>query len=1115
MKSFIQHFRKAGLLLAGLTLTLQLSAYQRSLKGIIYESDGKTPLIGATIKIKGKAGDSAQGTISDTNGNFQLTTDGENVVLVVTYVGYEPQEIKVGNLSDLRIIMKESAIMMNETVVTALGISREQKSLGYAVSKLSEEEVTSSLSSNWLNALDGKVAGLTFASGGTGLGGSLRVTLRGDQSLNYDNNEALFVIDGIPMNSGTHQVHSSGSSYANSDSPVDFGNGVSDLNPDDIAEVSVLKGPAATALYGSRAANGAIVITTKKGRTEKGIGVTYNASVIFEKAGYFPDFQGEYGPGSDMGKTEFSFWNLTSDMTSNGETSSRHYSRYAFGEKYDASKLRYQYNSKDWDTGTFTRTPWVYQDDWYTGIFQTGVTYDNSINIEGSNGKGTSVRFGITDRRNKYILPNTGYDQQSFSLSFTSELNKYITINAKGNYYHKSSDNMPLTGYSSNSIYYQLTWGFTNNSMRHWKDEYFKGRYTAENYNNSDGTGGNSLVYPLEDAGFNPYRTLYEALNGVDKNRFIGNVDVTAKLLKGLTLNVRGGVDFTDEFRTQRRPKYSEYKNGFYREQSLRDKETNIDFLLRYTHNEWLDNRLGFSVAFGGNRMNAKSYNNRITLDKLDLENVYNISNVPSGSKPDIYTYRTEKEVNSLYGFISLSWDDTYFLDITGRNDWSSTLSKDNCSYFYPSVSGSVLLSNVLNFRENLPAVDFLKLRLSWANVGNDTDPYSLDQYYSTTDYSGGYVLPSTIPDPNIKPENVESWETGFEASLFKKRITLDLALYRSSTTDQIVDATLDQIVGATKMKINAGEIRNQGIEISAGFVPVKTRDFTWSMNLNWSRNWNKLVSLQADWDADTPLQTSMGTTIGSRVFVYSYVGQEMHQLYGRGFERAPEGAYYTDENGNKVDCSGMHIVNSSGYPELDDSPTRCLGKVNPDWRAGMTQTFRYKNFTLGATFTAQYGGHNYSVTNFALSYQGKLKNSLAGRYDGLVHEGVNVVTDSEGNITGYTKNKTVTTSIVDYYNKYIWNRDNAESNTFDTSFLKLKLVRLDYDVPQEWLRSKVKVVQKASLGVYATNVFCITSYPQYDPEAGMVNGTSIYRGIETMSAPMTRTYGVNLKLSF
>ncbi|HBI72556.1 MAG TPA: SusC/RagA family TonB-linked outer membrane protein, partial [Lachnospiraceae bacterium] len=321
-------------------------------------------------------------------------------------------------------------------------------------------------------------------------------------------------------------------------------------------------------------------------------------------------------------------------------------------------------------------------------------------------------------------------------------------------------------------------------------------------------------------------------------------------------------------------------------------------------------------------------------------------------------------------------------------------------------------------------------------------------------------------------------------------------------------------ITGASGETINAGEIRNEGIEISAGFVPIKTKDFTWSFNLNWSANHNKLIRLQDGWDPAEPLQASMGTTIGSRTYVYSYVGQEMYYIYGRGYQRAPQGSYYIDSNGNKVDCSGMKLINATtGMPILDDSPTRRIGKVNPDWRAGMTQSFQYKNLTLSANFSAQMGGHCFSVTNFSLSYQGKLKNSLAGRDNGLTVNGVNAVTNSDGTIT-YQKNTTTVSSVVTYYNKYVWVRDNTEENTFSTNFFKCKEIRLDYSIPRHLL-NKVKFLQNAHVGAWVTNVFCITKFPQYDPETGMLNGTSIYNGIETMAYPMTRSYGMNLVLAF
>tara|TARA_R110002049_G_scaffold207188_2_gene377690 strand:- start:15731 stop:19000 length:3270 start_codon:yes stop_codon:yes gene_type:complete len=1080
--------------------------YGQSISGKVL-ADG-IPLPGATIIEKG----TSNGVVSDFDGNFSIKTTKNETVLKVSFVGFKTQEINAASGVLLEVVMVQDENVLNEVVVTALNITREEKSLGYSIAKVEGDDITKAVSGNWLNGMAGKVAGLSFTQAGTGPSGSIRVTLRGDQSLNYGNNEALFVIDGIPVNSGMTSTRSV-SNYAQADAPVDYGDGMSDINPEDIASVSVLKGPAAAALYGSRAANGAIVITTKGGKKNKGLGVTVSSSTTFDVAGYFPDFQTEYGNGSDMGANEFSMWELTPEMSQDGVAVPRRYSRYTFGEKFDANKMRYLYASKNWETGDFTKKPWVYQDDWYTGLFRTGVTTSNTVSLSGNNGKGTSTRFSVTDFKNEYILPNTGFEKKTFSLTFNTPINDKIRLSSKINYYKKTSDNMPSGGYDETGPMYNLAWGFNVNSINDWKDEYFEGRYNFVNWS-SLGENGQGLVYPSSNS-YNPYRVLYENLNTEDKNRVFGSVGLTFDLMKGLTLDLKSGIDLSDDFRTQRRPYYTAgYQNGFYREQTVRNIENNNDFMLRYTNAESSEKRFGLSVMVGGNNRVNEYYNSKISLSQLGEEGIYHTTNLPPGVIPDPYNYRSKKIVNSLYGLTSLSWDDTYFLDITGRNDWSSTLSSGNWSYFYPSAAVSVLVDKVFDFKSNAPWVDFTKLRFSWANVGNDTSPYSLDQYYGTSSFPGGYLLPGTIPDPLIKPENVESWETGIEAKLFKNRVSFDFTYYYSSTTNQIVSVDVDQITGATGLKINAGEITNRGIEVSGTFVPVRSPNFDWSFDVNWSKNNNKLVSLQDNWNPEEPLQTDMGTTVGSRIYVYSYIGEEMHVIYGRGFQRAPEGAVYTDENGAEIDASGMHIVNADGYPVLDESPDRRLGNVNPDWRAGMVQRFRYKNLSLSAAFTGQMGGNTFSVTNFALSYQGKLRNSLEGRYDGLVHKGVNVVNNNDGTVS-YTKNNTVTKDIQTYYNAYIWNRNNTEMNTFDTSFIKLKEVRLDYKFPDKMLKERVAFLQSVNIGLFATNLFTISEFPQYDPETGMLNGSNIYRGIETMSFPMTRSYGFNVSLSF
>lgn len=1088
---------------------LPVMAQERQVTGTVYEPDGVTPVFGATVVLMG----TTTGTSTDARGAYSIRVTGTNPVLEIQFLGYIKQEIPVGNQGVINVTLQEEAIEVSAVVVTALGLTREEKSLGYAVSKVESEELTQVVSNNWLSGISGKVAGLTFNTANSGPISSMRVTLRGDASLSYGSNEALFVVDGVPIRSGTTATSSS-SSYTNSgsDFPVDFGNGASDINPEDIESVSILKGPAATALYGSRAANGAIVITTKSGRRTKGIGITVNSSVVTERAGYWPDFQTQYGSGSDMGLNEYNFWTLDPSLVGTTDYPPRNLSRYAWGEEFSEDKLRYQYAGKNWETGEIVRTPFVYQDDWFTGIFQDGVTWSNSVDISGSNGEGQNTRFSFNDTRNKWILPNTGYQKQSYAFSFETPVNKWIDFHTKVNYYRTDSDNMPMAGYHQTTVMYNLMWGYNSNSMADWRNEYFEGRFNAINWASEDSENGNSLVFAGNES-YNPYRVLYEELNTTDKDRIFGNMGLTFKIAKGLTLDLRTGMDFGNEFRTQRKPKMTYgWKNGFYREQGFLTFEANTDFLLRY-EKSFFDGRLTTATAFGGNNMSYHYRSNTVQLDELDIEGVYHIDNVPFGIYPRPSSYRSYKMINSLYGFVNLGWKDTYFLDITGRNDWTSTLSPKNWSYFYPSVALSMLVDQMFDFRTNLPAVSMAKLRLSWANVGNDTSPYSLDQYYSASSISGGYTLPSTIPDPMIQPENMESWELGLDTKLFRNRLGIDVALYSSSTTNQIVSLDIDPIVGSSSMKINVGEITNKGIEVGMYATPVKTSNFTWNLNFNWAANRNTLVSLHESIDPSQPYEHDMGTTVGGRLHLYSYVGQEMYQLYGFALKRAPEGSFYTDGNGNQVDCSGQVLIDATtGLPSVEGTADHFLGKVNPDWKGGFGTTLRYKNLSLSALFSYQMGGHRFSVTNGILSYQGKLTNSLEGRYDGIVAEGVNMI--GTGDEVTFQPNNTVTSNIYTYYQGRVLDRYNGEAHTFETSFLKFKEVRLEYALPAS-LCQKTKVLQGASLAVFATNLFSWDKWPQFDPEGGMLTGTNVFNGIEAGAYPMTRTLGVNLRLSF
>lgn len=1052
-----------------LASTMLYAQKKADITGTVYDSDGTTPAVGCAVTIEG----TPTGVITDINGKYKIR-GGENQTLVFSSLGYKTQKILIGPKTRIDVTLEADSQEIEGVVVTALGIKRDEKALGYAVTKVDNDVLTSTVSSNWMNALSGKVAGLNFDQASTGPGGSMRVTLRGETSINMNGGTALFVVDGVPITSSSTSSTSE-SAYNSTDGAVDFGNAAGDINPEDIENVSVLKGPAATALYGSRAANGAIIITTKSGRTTKGIGVTFSSSVSFEKAGFWPDFQYEYGAGR-FGGNPYSFYSV--------DGVSRNWSSYAFGDKFDGH-LTYEWPSLN-DDGTYTMMEWRPRN-FFAGFFDTGVTWNNNISVSGNNGKGTSVRVSVTDVRNDWIVPNTGYKQQTFSISLSQQINKYIKLDAKVNYYRKDSDNLPMTGYGGSSIMYPLLWNTPNVDAQWFKADYKK--WVREGGDLSKST------QHVSANGNNPYYTAYEQLNKLDRDRVFGNLAATINFTEELSLILRCGMDLNNDFRTQQKPKGAKtYINGMYKEQTVFDYEMNNDFLLRYTKKL---NDFDLSASFGGNNMMQSYRSNTSLAESLVVDRDYRLSN--SVDRPKVTSIRRQKSINSFYGLISASWRNMIFLDVTGRNDWSSTLAPGNNSYFYPSVSGSVILSDLLHI--DTPMVNFLKVRASWANVGNDTSPYQLLNYYNNSSFTGGFNMPTNKANYNLKPENVESWEFGVEGRFFDSRLTFDVAFYNATTTNQIISVPVDITTGVYNTIVNAGEINNRGWEVSARIQPVRNKNIRWDMNFTWSRNRNKVVELAPNLDSWT-------IATGPRGEIRVVPGGSLGDLYGSGYEKAPKGSYVTADDGSTIDVSGWDIVDSDGYPVLA-SEFENLGNTQADWKAGWMNSISYKNFRLSFSFSAQWGGQAYSFTNAMLGYQGKIKATLPGRYDGLIHKGVNQNADGT-----YSINKTVTASIESYYNLRVFNRDNVVNNTFSTSFLKMKDIRLEYSLPKK-IAAKTKVLQGASIAFFATNLFCWTNWPQFDPEIATMNGSEITKGFETAAFPMTRTYGVNLKLQF
>ncbi len=929
--------------------------------------------------------------------------------------------------------------------------------MGFAAQKLNENAVKDAKTNNWVSALSGKVAGLNIVGTGSGPMGSSRITLRGESSLNLDNNQALIVIDGIPVSS---KITGTGyKAHLGADSPVDFGSDVSDINPDDIENITVLKGPGATALYGSRAASGALIITTKSGkRKDNGIGVTYNMNMAIDDINRWPDYQFEYGEG----RTDAYYSYLDSKDGPNTSTSVG--AGRAWGPKFNG-QLYYQYDPNSPTGQGAAPTPWLANKGYISDFFKTGFTLSNNLAIEGSNDK-SAARFSVTHLKNEWIMPNTGFERLSASLSANHQISDKLKINAKVNYTNKTSDNLPLAGYNNQTIMYFLIIGTAPNIDINWFKPYWEpGLENVQQRN------------PFYRGPDNPYLQVYEMLNKMNKNGVVGNVSANYQVLPKLDLMVRSGVDMSFEYRSQQRPySMTKYAKGMYREQNVFNYEVNTDALLTYKDNITPD--VKFSVSAGGNNMRQRYNFAGINADQLAQPGVYQVSNSLDQAVAD--GNRVNKAINSVYALSQFSWKEKIFLDVTGRNDWSSSLPYKNNSFFYPSVNTSFILNELMTLPK---AISFAKLRLSWAQVGNDTRPYQTAKYYDKV-YSNSFTNPTTLFNPDLKPEITSSYEAGTDVRFFKSRIGLDVAVYKNNSRNQIIEVPLDDASGYTKALLNAGLIVSKGAEVQLNGKPFAGKNFGWTTTVTWSRNRSYVRELSNGITSQILASHETNATIEARV------GGRMGDIYGRGFQRSPD---------------GQVIYNSSGVPAELDVTTRKMGNVFADWRAGWLNEFTVKNFRISVLVDAQKGGSVFSQTNHKLNTFGKTKVTLAGREGGLVGEGVVQMPDGS-----FVPNTTRVTSLK-YFEEY-YKITNAETNIFDASYVKLREARIAYGFPKRWTG---KIIKEGSIAVYGRDLLVVSKFPGFDPEAANLNSGSITPGIELAQFPSTRTMGLNLTVKF
>ncbi len=999
---------------------------QNSVSGVIVDNTNQ-PVVGATVRIA----NTTNGTITDVNGNFSLDALPTDT-LEISYVGFETKSIVIGNQTFFEISLEEDIESLNEVVVTALGIKRDKKALGYSVQQLEGEALSENRNTNLMNSLAGKAAGVQVTGANNGLGSSSRIVIRGENSLNINSNSPLIVVDGSPINNNIYGT--GGGSAEQTNMPTDFGNGAADINPDDIASISILKGAAASALYGSRAANGVILITTKSGEGSGGLRVNVSSSLMFSDPLVLPDLQGQYGGG----------WQQT--YFDNFGTN--------FGPNFAGQSI-VQDNIGNFLDGA--PTPFINRYD-LNDFFETGTAFNNTVSISSSNEKG-SLKVSYGNSLNQGMVPNTDLDRHTFNINSRFNLTNQWNIDVTATVINSGSDNLTVAGYGSQGIMYNLLWNYTNIDLD-WMRDYWiiPDRQQRQ----------------LFTWGDNPFFIANENINAFEKRRVFGKIASTYEFSEALSLMLRIGTDQSDDLRTARRPISSHrYQNGMYREQSISFREINADFLLKYNKRF---NEITTVFSVGGNIFTQETKENFIEGRGLAIPGVYTLGNI--NVTPVLSRFDAKKQINSLYGLANLGYKDFIYLDFTLRNDWSSTLPENNNSYLYPSVSLSVVPTELVDIWKPL---DFLKVRLNYANVGKDTDPFQLRNTFAFATLPNSLTTPNELLNSELKPERTDSYEFGLETYFLKRRISFDLSLYKTVSRDQIISSAISGASGFTSAVINAGEIENKGIEIILGGSIIQTNNFQWNLGMNFTRNRNKVVKLADDLESFVIAQGPNGISVEARP------GGRIGDIYGNTFLKSPDG----------------QIIYENGLPVAGERAS--VGNYNPDWTMGINTNLSYKNFSVSAVLDIRQGGTIYSYTNVIGWESGILETSLPGR-DGIIGEGV--IDNGDGT---FRPNDVEVGAETYYYG--IRPRDNAEANTYDASFIKLRSLNISYRLPASILGNKV--FKTARISLIANNLALWTDVPNIDPEAQAISGGTLIPGLEVTQLPSARTMGFKIDLGF
>lgn len=1020
----------------------------QTVSGTVSDQAGKG-LQGITVTVKGTT------RATSTNGAGRYSIDAGNGVLVFSSVGFTSQEVAVDGRTTIDVSLTSTTQNLDEVVVTALGISRKSRGLGYAATNVKPEELTVNRTANPINALQGKVAGVNISSLGTGPGGSSKIRIRGQSAITGGGNP-LIVINGVPVDNTSFNGSTTGVTGGGVYS--DGGDAFASINPDDIESMTVLKGAAASALYGSRAQNGVVMITTKTKGRGRGIGVSINSNYTNETPLDFTDYQKVYGQGENGVRP------TTPNPTSG---------QWSFGEKIQPGMTHILFNN--------LTVPYVAQGSRIKEFYRHGQNFSNTVTLEGSGDKG-GLHMSLNNTDNKGITPNNKFNRKVLNLGFNYNLSQQFSFGGNINYSREDNRNPPNIANQDNSIPTTLMSMANTMPLSVLRDN----KYNAQ---------GNEYIFSRFMNRTNPYWVMAEQFHNIKRDRLFGNVSAKYNILPWWWIQGRFGQDFwsrdeeVNNFPTghaSRAAAQAGFVNGVYTQEARRFRETNLDFLSSATKSF---GDFEATLTVGGNQMRQRSDINNTQVTDFVVRGLYTVQN--GRAKNPVYTL-IERGVNSLYGSGEVSWNRTLYLNGTVRKDWFSTLSEENNGIIYPSVSGSYVFSETLN--NALPWLNFGKVRLGYAEVGSDEGlaPYSDQLFYGVNSNTINNPLGtavsvgnsgSVLPNKNLKPMRVKEIEAGLELKLFKNRVNFDFAVYKKTTLDQIVSVQTSDASGFTSTLVNSGESENKGFEALVSFIPVQRKDFRWEFTANTSYNETMVNRISTD-------KAGERFTTGSHPFngeIRMVVGQEMAQIAGYGYAR---------------DAKGQMIFQSNGLP-LRTADFVLFGSGIPKWTGGFTNNFNYKGINLNVFIDYKLGHKMLSGTNFNAVRHGLHMRTLEGRESGFV---------TGKGVTQAGAENTAKAAVQTYW-EHLRSQQIVESVIYDAGYWKLRQISLGYDftkyLPGGWPIKGVK------LDFVANNVLIIKKWvDNIDPET-VGYGTDSFVGLESPGVPSTRSLGVNLNIKF